>query len=138
FNKCISASAADRGNPSSTANQTLIGEARKFSGDTKNYPGALNAQVNNKANVTILVNSEKYANEGGADNSDPKGPPCQAEYVDLKGTDANLPWFFANNVVPAINAHARVAITQISTLTGSLPLAVQDVNPKQVAAIFVN
>jgi Putative Flp pilus-assembly TadE/G-like len=138
FNKCISASAADRGSPSSTANQALITEARKFSGDSKNYPAALNPQVNNKANVTILVNSEKYANEGGSDNSDPKGPPCQAEYVDVKGTDANLPWFFAKMVVPAINAHARVAITQISTLKGSLPLAVQDVNPKAVAAIFVN
>jgi hypothetical protein len=138
FNKCISASAADRGSPSSTANQALITEARKFSGDTNNYPAALNPQVNNKANVTILVNSERYANEGGSDNSDPKGPPCQAEYVDLKATDASLPWFFAKRVVPAINAHARVAITQISTLRGSLPLAVQDVNPKAVAAIFVN
>jgi Putative Flp pilus-assembly TadE/G-like len=138
FNKCISASAADRGNPSSTANQSLISEARKYSGDTKNYTGALNAQVNNRANVTILVNSEKYANEGGSDNSDPKGPPCQAEYVDLKGTDASLPWFFAKRVVPAIVAHARVAITQITTLRGTLPLAVQDVSPKAVAAIFVN
>jgi Putative Flp pilus-assembly TadE/G-like len=138
FNKCLSASAADRGTAGSAANQALINEARKYAGDTVNNPSALNAQVNNAANVTILINSDKYANEGGSDNSDPKGPPCQAEYVDVKATDANLPWFFANNVVPAIQAHARVAISQISTLTGSLPLAVQDVNPKAVAAIFVN
>src|SRR5919198_4570015 len=138
FNKCITASAADRASSSSTANQTLITEARKYSGDTVNYASALNAQVNNRSNVTVLINSDKFANDGGTDFSDPKGPPCQAEYVDVKATDASLPWFFANNVVPAINAHARVRITQITTLTGSLPLAVQDVNPKEVAAIFVN
>jgi hypothetical protein len=138
FNKCITASAADRASSSSTANQTLITEARKYSGDTVNYASALNAQVNNRSNVTVLINSDKFANDGGTDFSDPKGPPCQAEYVDVKATDASLPWFFANNVVPAINAHARVTITQITTLTGSLPLAVQDVNPKEAAAIFVN
>src|SRR5919198_662404 len=130
--------AGDLASSSSTANQTLITEARKYSGDTVNYASALNAQVNNRSNVTVLINSDKFANDGGTDFSDPKGPPCQAEYVDVKATDASLPWFFANNVVPAINAHARVRITQITTLTGSLPLAVQDVNPKEVAAIFVN
>ena len=138
FNHCLSGSASDRGNPGSTMNQTLIGEARKYSGDTRNLASALNPQVNNASNVTILVNSDKYAGNGGSDNSDPAGPPCQAGFVDLKATDANLPWFLAGSVVPAITAHARVSIAAITTLVGSLPLAVQDVNPKAVAAIFVN
>jgi hypothetical protein len=138
FNHCLAGSAADRGNPGSTMNQGVIGEARKYSGDTKNLASALNPQVNNASNVTILVNSQDYANDGGSDNSDPAGPPCLAGYVDLKATDANLPWFLAGSVVPAINAHARVRIAAISQLVGSLPLAVQDVNPRQVAAIFVN
>jgi len=138
FNHCLAGSDTDRGNPGSTMNQTLIGEARKYSGDTKNLASALNAQVNNTSNVTILVNSQNYANNGGSDNSDPAGPPCKAGYVDLKATDANLPWFLAGRVVPAINAHARVRIAQVTQLVGALPLAVQDVSPKQVAAIFVN
>ena len=138
FNKCVAASVSDRGNPGSTANQALLLEARKYAGDTNNNASALNKQVNNAANVTILVNSEKYANDGGSDNSDPAGPPCQAGFVDVKATDANLPWFLANAVVPAIQAHARVRVAQVTTLTGSLPLAVQDVNPREAAAIFVN
>lgn len=138
FNHCLAGSDTDRGNPGSTMNQTLIGEARKYSGDTKNLASALNAQVNNRSNVTILVNSQKYANNGGSDNSDPAGPPCKAGYVDLKATDANLPWFLAGRVVPAIQAHARVRVAAVTSLVGSLPLAIQDVNPKKVAAIFVN
>ena len=138
FNHCLAASSADRANPGSGANQALITEARKYSGDTKNLAAALNPQVNNASNVTVLVNSQKYANHGGFDYSDPAGPPCKAEFVDVKATDANLPWFLGGKVVGAIQAHARVNIAQITTLVGSLPLAVQDVNPKEVAAIFVN
>jgi hypothetical protein len=137
FNRCVSAGGT-AGDPGSTANLALLAEARKYSGDTKNNAAALNAQVNNAANVTVLVNSDRYANQGGSDNSDPNGPPCQAGYIDVKATDANVPWFFAKRLVPAIQAHARVAAQQVTSLTGSLPLAVQDVNPREVAAIFVN
>src|SRR5919198_1202805 len=118
FNKCITASAADRASSSSTANQTLITEARKYSGDTVNYASALNAQVNNRSNVTVLINSDKFANDGGTDFSDPKGPPCQAEYVDVKATDASLPWFFANNLVSGgLQLIHGYSTTSVGTLT---------------------
>src|SRR5439155_7342385 len=112
----------------------------RYSGD----PGALapyNLQVSNQANVHVLVNSTSYWNQGGADYSD-GGPPCAAKMVDLKLTEANLPLFFGLipglSVVPAINAHARVSIQQLSYAHGSLPIAVPDVDPTHARATFVN
>ena len=140
FNGCFSANKA-------AANQAIENAARKYSGATNSPPtGAtgptgppvLNAQVNNKQNVTVVVNSQNYPNNGGADNTDPAGQPCQAGYIDVKAADTNLPWLFAKQLVPATVAHARVSILQVASLGGSLPLAVRDVNPLDVGAIFIN
>jgi hypothetical protein len=138
FNKCFAASTADRANPASAANTAIQDQARKYSGDTVNNANALNPQVNNRPNVTVVINSTKYPGDGGTDYDDPAGPPCKSAYVDLKATDANLPLFFASSVVPKINAHARVSMKQISSLGGSLPMAVEDVNPIAVGALVVN
>jgi hypothetical protein len=139
FNGCVAATAAQRADPASAANIGIENMARKFSGDRNTIATALNPQVSNRANVTVLLNSTKYANQAGAtNNSDPAGPPCQAKFLDVKATDATLPWFFKSHVVPAINAHARVSSMQVTTLSGTLPVAVQDVNPLEVAALFVN
>jgi hypothetical protein len=118
--------------------------ARKFSGDTVHVASALNKQVNNRPNVTVVLNSTKYPSDGGTDFSDPNGPFCQAGYVDVKATDdlkagkSILPWNLAGNILPRINAHARVSIFQVGTLAGSLPLAVEDVNPLAAGALVVN
>jgi hypothetical protein len=139
FNKCGAATGAERANPSSAANVAVENQARMFSGDTKTFAAAHNPQVSNRPNVTILLNSSKFANESGAtNNSDPAGPPCQAGFLDVKATDANLSWFFADKLVPAINARARVSIFKLGTLAGSLPLAVEDVNPLAAGAIVVD
>jgi hypothetical protein len=144
FNGCISASATDRGDKTKPANVAIQDQARKYSGDTVHVASALNPQVNNRANVTVVVNSTKYPSDGGTDYSDPNGPFCQAGYVDLKATDdvkagkAILPWNLAGNILPKINAHARVSIFQVGTLAGSLPLAVEDVNPLAAGALVVN
>src|SRR5438105_5924676 len=138
FNSCYGATATAKADPNSTANLSIEDAARKFAGDTKNVSGAFNPQVNNQSNVTVILNSTDYPDNGGTDYSDPAGPPCVAGYIDVKSTDANLPWFFANLVVPAIKAHARVAALQVASLGGSLPLAVRDVNPLDAGALFVN
>jgi hypothetical protein len=139
FNGCVAATAAQRADPASAANTTIENAARKYAGDTNTIATALNPQVTNRSNVTVLLNSTKYANQtGAANNSDPAGPPCAAKFLDVKATDANLPWFFRSSLVPAINAHARVSALAITTLSGSLPIAVQDVNPLEVAALFVD
>lgn len=137
FNSCYGAGAG-KTDPSSAANLSIENAARKYAGDTNNVANAYNAQVNNQANVTVLLNSTKYPSGGGTNYSDPAGPPCAAGYIDVKATDANVPWFLANKLVPAIDAHARVSILQVASLAGSLPLAVRDVNPLDVGAILVN
>jgi Putative Flp pilus-assembly TadE/G-like len=144
FNGCISASAADRGDKTKPANVAIQDMARKFSGDTVHVASALNAQVNNRPNVTVVLNSTKYPSDGGLDYSDTNGPFCKAGYVDVKATDdlkagkSILPWNLAGNILPRINAHARVSIFQVGTLAGSLPLAVEDVNPLATGALVVN
>jgi hypothetical protein len=144
FDGCISASTADRADKTKPANVAIQNAARKYSGDTQHVASALNAQVNNRANVTVVLNSTKYPSDGGTDYSDPKGPFCSAGYVDVKATDdlkagkSILPWNLAGDILPQINAHARVSIFQVGTLAGSLPLAVEDVNPLAAGALVVN
>jgi hypothetical protein len=110
---------------------------RNYAGDP--LSGIYNFQVSptEPANVHVLINSERFWNEGGSDNSD-GGPPCTAKMVDVKITEANLPWFFGLDVVPAINAHARVEIREKVGGAGALPVGVPDSNPTSAAAIFVN
>ncbi|MGH3060401.1 MAG: hypothetical protein ACRDNA_03195, partial [Gaiellaceae bacterium] len=64
--------------------------------------------------------------------------PCAARMVDVKITEASLPWFFGLDVVPAINAHARVMIQALRQARGALPVAVPDVDPRSGRAYFVD
>ena len=116
----------------------IIAETRKYAGDPASG-SAYNLQVapTDQANVHVLVNSASYWNEGGTDYSD-GGPPCAARMVDVKITEASLPWFFGLQVVPAINAHARVMIQTLRRARGALPVAVPDIDPRAARAYFVN
>ncbi len=116
----------------------IVGETRKYAGDA-GAGSAYNLQVapTDQSNVHVLVNSASYWNEGGTDYSD-GGPPCQARMVDVKITEANLPWFFGLKVVPAINAHARVVIQSLVRAAGALPVAVPDIDPRAARAYFVD
>ena len=118
----------------------IVAGARRYAGDP-GAAGSYNRQVSNQANVHVLVNSTGYWNQGGVDYSD-GGAPCAAKMVDLKLTEANLPLFFGLipglSVVPAINARARVSIQQLSYASGSLPIAVPDVDPTHAKATFIN
>jgi hypothetical protein len=119
------------------SNDPIEAEARKYAGDPS-VSDAYNRQIGNidQDNVHVLINSATYWNEGGTDYSD-GGPPCAARMVDVKITEANLPWFFGLNVVPAVNAHARVEIRGISS-HGALPVAVPEVNPVRGRITFIN
>lgn len=123
--------------------------ARRYAGDPNPDPTSLydpstgfyNPQVTNPEDVHILINSTEFWNEGGTDFSD-GGRPCQTRFVDVKATHDDLPWFFtvipgADNLVD-VNAHARVEIRGLDTVTGALPIAVNDVNPKSGAVLFVD
>jgi Putative Flp pilus-assembly TadE/G-like len=116
----------------------ILDETRNYAGD----PGAatpynLQLAPTQQANVHVLVNSTTYWNKGGSDFSD-VGTPCAAKFVDVKMTEANLPWYMRLAVVPAINAHARVSILQKNGGAGGLPVGVPDSNPVAAAAIYVD
>jgi hypothetical protein len=120
----------------------IVATARKYGGDP-NAVAPYNVQVppTDPANVHVLINSTSYWNQGGNDYTD-GGPPCAAKMVDLKLTEADLPLFFGVipglSVVPAINAHARVSIQQLSYASGGLPIAVPDVDPTKAQAKFID
>src|SRR4029077_8996313 len=98
----------------------------------------LNPQVGTTtaSNVHELINSTTFYNQ--TSTRSPQTPddtvttaPCTAGMVDVKLTETNLPWFFrALASVPFIDAEARVSLLQQTTDTGSLPVAVNDLNPK--------
>jgi hypothetical protein len=116
----------------------IISETRNYAGDpAAGTPYNLQIAPTQQSNVHILINSTSYWNKGGSDFSD-GGTPCATKFVDVKATEANLPWYFRLAVVPAINAHARVSILQKNGGAGSLPIAVPDSNPVAAAAIYVN
>jgi hypothetical protein len=116
----------------------ILDETRNYGGDpAATTPYNLQVAPTQQANVHMLINSTDYWNKGGADYSD-GGTPCQTKFVDVKMTEANLPWWMRLAVVPAINAHARVSILQKNGSAGSLPVAVPDSNPVAAAAIYVN
>jgi hypothetical protein len=125
------------------SNATIDATARRYAGDP-NASAPYNLQVppTNQANVHVLVNSTQYWNEGGSDYSD-GGGPCETQMVDVKITEADLPLFFRIpglfGRVPAINAHARVQVQELSYLSGgALPIAVPDVDPSRAKATFVD
>ena len=116
----------------------ILSETRKYGGDPASAaPYNLQIPPTDQSNVHLLVNSTGYWNEGGTDFSD-GGTPCTARMVDVKLTEANLPWFFGLNVVPAINAHARVVIQALERARGALPVAVPDIDPRSARAYFVD
>ncbi len=115
----------------------IYSAARKYAGvKDASYTAPYNRQVGttSDANAHVLVNSIQYFREGGTDYSD--GLPCAKSFVDVKMTETDLPWFLGNALVPTINAHARVSINTVSTLSNQWPLGVPDVNPLSGAVIF--
>lgn len=93
-----------------------------------------------QGNIHELVNSPTYYHQASpVDSTVNTSSPCAAGMVDVKLTETNLPWFFrVLSSVPYINAHARVEILERTIASGSLPVAVNDLNPKSIEAYFVN
>jgi Putative Flp pilus-assembly TadE/G-like len=91
-------------------------------------PTIYNQQVNNRSNVHVLVNSTDYWASSWSTEFDDGGHPCTTSFIDLKATDANVPWFFkfGGSVVSSIKAHARVKLVQETSKTGTIPVAVPD------------
>ena len=118
--------------------QPILDEALRYSG----APGSTyNAQIGGTppANVHMLINSPTYYNQSSpVDSTVNTAGPCAAKMIDVKMTETDLPWYFRVAAVPFINAHARVTINQVDRQAGALPVAVPEVNPKAVKAVFID
>jgi hypothetical protein len=119
-------------------------EARRYAGDPLWAGGlgssAYNSQIggSNRGLVTVRINRKTYEKGGPGPDDTIESGPCSAKMVDVKMTEADLPWFFKLDIVPAINAHARVEIQQKESSAGALPVGVPDNNPISGAAIFID
>jgi Flp pilus assembly protein TadG len=120
-------------------NAPIQAAAAAYAGDT------YNAQIGGTpaGRVFRRINSKTFYNQPASPDDTVEAPPCQAAMVDVKLTEVDVPWLIGalGAAVPAvkrINARARVAINQLETTNGALPLGVPDTNPKAARAYFIN
>ena len=122
-----------------TASGQIDTEARKYAGDPT-AASRFNDQVGgtNQGAITVLINKKSYAVGGLPPDDTVESPACTAKMVDVKITEAGLPWFMGGKLVHAINARARVVLQQKGSSADSLPVGVPDNNPLAASAIFVD
>jgi len=133
FNGCFGDAAA--------ANTLINSQVRKYAGDSAGPdPDPYNLQIggSNQGDVTVRVNKKMYETGGPGPDDTIEDLPCAAKMVDVKITEAGLPWFLGGGLVSAINARARVVLQQKGSSAQSLPVGVPDNNPVAAAAIFVD
>ena len=123
----------------SAANAAIEAEARKYAGDPgTSQPYNLQIGGTNQGTVTVRINRKLFAAGGPPADDTVEAGACDAKMVDVKLTEANLPWFLGGRVVPTVNARARVQIEQKGSSSKSLPVGVPDNNPLAAAAIFID
>jgi Flp pilus assembly protein TadG len=136
FNRCFSNDPDTRAASSAAIEATAL----RFAGD----PGTTNRfntqhGLGATGAVTVRFNKRDFERGGPSDTDTVESPACDARMIDLKLTEADVPWFLRPaTTLFAINAHARIEIQKLIELKGSLPVAVPDPNPRLVAVEFVN
>jgi hypothetical protein len=133
--------AAEDFQPCSDANITA--DAQRYGGVGT---GAYNQQIpqTTASNIHELINSQTfYGQSSPVDTTVSTANPCSALMVDVKMTETNLPWWIGGFKgtpfsVPYINAQARVEVRQETSTSGSLPVAVNDLNPRSAEAYFID
>ena len=146
FGACFSSDPAVAG----AADDTIRNAATMYSGgagSTYNAPATTPAG----SSITTLFNSKTFAVAGGPGPDDTEtGGPCETPHLmlDVKQTETNVPYILAGLVsaivpgadtsIAGINARARVQLKKETIVSGSLPLAVPDIDPRYVSATFVN
>jgi len=142
---------------SSGANTDIKDEALRYAGDTLRDPATRNLQEQEPGDVRVALNSTRYwAPSDGLNTAtgydldwtmdgDPatagnqSSLPCDASFLEAKATDQEVPliwrWLPA---YPSPKAKARLEIKKTRSVSGFLPWAVPENNPKTVAALFVD
>ncbi len=122
-----------------TASVAIENEARRYAGDPMQGV-RFNDQIggSNQGTVTARINRKTFEVAGPPPDDTIEDSPCAAKMIDVKMTEASLPWFFKLAFVEAVNARARVEIRQKESTSGALPVGVPDNNPVAGAAIYVD
>lgn len=128
------------------ANAAIAQEALQYAGDTTRDPATTNLQVQEPNDVHVVLNSNVYwtGDPYPPDNTydtdgDGAGDPCNESALDVKATDDDAPRLWGLLPLSASpKAKARVEIRRTLDQVGILPLAVPEVDPQAVAAIFVD
>lgn len=122
-------------------NEKIESVVREYSGkegSTHTY----NKQIGGTEDKNILeaINSKTYPRGGTEDKTVSTKAPCEANMVDVKITETDLPVFFQAFNVENIIAHARVEVRQETSTNGAsiLPVALADSSPRSAAACYVN
>jgi putative Flp pilus-assembly TadE/G-like protein len=84
----------------------------------------------------ISFQGTKYPDQQGVTRD--LGPECSNLMLDVKMAETGIPKFFGFSPLVSVHGWARVQAQKIVSLTPTLPLAIPDVRPKQVAVTFVN
>jgi len=108
------------------ANTRIDAEARKYAGDRTVTP-RFNDQIGDptKSVVTVRINKKLYQVGGPGPDDTIEAAACTAKMVDVKITEAGLPWFLGGKIVSAINSRARVEMQQQGSSSKSLPVGVR-------------
>ncbi len=143
------------------ANVDIATYALKYAGDTRRDPATANLQVEEPNDVYAVLNSASYwAQANGTDpnapsagygldysmppvdsqgNPAPDSKPCSIKALDVKGTDDEAPTLWGwLPFVASPKTHAKVEIYKTEGLSGFLPFAVPENDPKSVFALFVD
>ncbi|WP_372790828.1 pilus assembly protein TadG-related protein, partial [Paraconexibacter sp.] len=126
--------------------QRIIDRAKQYAGFASPSGPSYNPQVAGRQDsVHIAINSSTWYGQSKTDPTVDTRPPCQSAMVDVKLTETDLPFLIKlingvvpGNVVPAINAHARISVRKLTARSGFLPFAVPQASPSRVRATFIN
>ena len=120
---------------SSMAGPDMENAAKDYAGitSTKNLQG-LDQGTGEQS--LISFQGDKYPDQQGVTRN--LGPECLNLMLDVKMAETGIPKFFGFSPLVSVHGWARVQAQEIESLTPTLPLAIPDVRPKQVAVTFVN
>jgi Flp pilus assembly protein TadG len=126
------------------SNTQIYADAARYGGVASGQ--SYNAQTGGAASGTVyqLINSQKFYGQAPVDTTVNTADPCTAQMLDVKMTEAGMPWWLGGldgllSKVPFINAQARVEIRQLTTSgPGDMPVAVNDATFNSAEAFFID
>lgn len=123
------------GIPVATADTDMENAAKDYAGvtSTKNLQG-LDQGTGEQS--LISFQGSKYPDQQGVTRD--LGTECSNLMLDVKMAETGIPKFFGFSPLVSVHGWARVQAQEIVSLRPTLPLAIPDVRPKQVAVTFVN